>query len=106
MFWTSGVTEAGCKADQAADQARTDNGSQETARRASARAAKAFRSSGRRRLILWFQRGEVMVGTRADSRAPSWWARGQGTRSGQLVTLTGSPSGVRRMKSPTAFAST
>lgn len=61
MSRTSWPTEAGCKPDQAADQARTDNGSQETVRKATTRASIARLSPVWRLLLLGVQRGPVMV---------------------------------------------
>jgi hypothetical protein len=58
---TSWPTEAGCQADQAADQARTDNGSQETVSKARTRAVIARRSPFWRVLLLWFQRCRAMA---------------------------------------------
>ena len=64
MRCTSWPTEAGYQACQAADQARTDNGSQETVRKAITRAIIARRSPVWRLLLLGIQRGPVMVGGR------------------------------------------
>lgn len=61
MRRTSWPTEAGCKADQAPDQARTDNGSQETESRARIRAARALLSPVWRVLLLRVQGLRVMV---------------------------------------------
>lgn len=62
MSRTRWPTEAGCKPDHAADQARTDNGSQETVRKATTRAIIARRSPVWRLLLLGVQRGPIMVG--------------------------------------------
>ena len=97
---------AGCQADQAADQARADNGSQDTVSRATARARTARRSPGWRGLVLWFQGSGGMADLFSGERAAANRRPQAQPAADQLVILTGSPSGVRRMKEPTAFAAT
>jgi hypothetical protein len=103
---TSWFTETGCKPDQAADQACTDNGSQETVSRASTRAATVRCWSPRSLLLVSFQRCRTMLLWGRRSKAPSVRAGGLRGLGDQSVIRTGSPSGVRRMKDPTAFACT
>lgn len=106
MRRTSWPTEAGCQADQAADQARTDNGSQDTDRKARARATIAVRSP-LRRVVFWFFQGWWGMAACAGVLRAARGGRLMAYRcTAQLVICTGSPSGVRRMKSPTALAST
>lgn len=69
--------ETGCKADQAADQARTDNGSQETARSTRARPTAALLSPSRVLIVRLFQRFRVMV-RRAERTATGAWPRRSG----------------------------
>jgi hypothetical protein len=102
---TSRSTEAGCKADHAADQARTDNGSQETASRARVRAARARFSPLCRSLAVLGERCRVMVlGIRCHGRAAAGAVALQAFRA-QGSMMTGSPSGVRSRQRMAAFAS-
>jgi hypothetical protein len=105
MFRTSWPAETGCKADHAADQARTDNGSQETASRARVRAAKARLSRLRRGLIRVGQRDKGMGGRSSAEKRASRSGPALLRCADQLSISTGSPSGVRRMKVVAALAS-
>ena len=71
MQRTSWPAEAGCKADQAADQARTDNGSQDTESRATTSTTRAVLSPGGRVVVVGVQRLRVMVETAWGERAAS-----------------------------------
>lgn len=79
MRCTSWPTETGCKADHAPDQARTDNGSQETVRKASTRATVARFSPVWRVLLLAVQGRRIMAGgafVRDPPVTAGGWSRG------------------------------
>ena len=100
-----GAGIAGCKPDQAADQARADNGSQDTASNPAARAATV--GAGERSKIgrVRFQRRGVMAERGAERQKGATRRGPYGRPVPQDTMRTGSPSGVRRMKDPTALAS-
>lgn len=81
MDLTNRSTEAGCKPDQAADQARTDNGSQETVRKDRTRAKIARLSPIGRVLLVAVQCRRGIAGM-GECLGPPAAARGPGLHLG------------------------